>query len=116
MNLSCPPAALRLAHAKQLLRDSAALIFDVDGTLAETEEVHRQAFNDAFAATGLDWCWGRTIYKRLLQIAGGKERLRAFDAMRQGASSLSNEEITRLHRIKTKRYVELMGKGCCPLR
>ena len=34
-----------------------ALIFDVDGTLAETEEVHRQAFNETFAAQGLDWHW-----------------------------------------------------------
>jgi beta-phosphoglucomutase-like phosphatase (HAD superfamily) len=34
-----------------------ALIFDVDGTLAETEELHRRAFNETFAANGLDWDW-----------------------------------------------------------
>ncbi len=43
-----------------------ALIFDVDGTLAETEEVHRQAFNDAFVAAGLAWVWDRDLYRRLL--------------------------------------------------
>ena len=62
-------------------------LFDVDGTLAETEEVHRRAFNDAFAGMGLDWSWGRSIYKRLLKTAGGKERIRAFDRSRQKAPS-----------------------------
>lgn len=38
-----------------------ALIFDVDGTLAETEELHRRAFNEAFAELGLDWCWSRDV-------------------------------------------------------
>ena len=52
-----------------------ALIFDVDGTLAETEEAHRQSFNDAFAASGLDWNWDRELYRKLLQVTGGKERL-----------------------------------------
>lgn len=75
MNLSLSPPALRLAHARRALLQASALIFDVDGTLAETEEVHRQAFNDAFVTAGLDWHWGRTIYKELLQVAGGKERI-----------------------------------------
>ncbi|MFX5237441.1 HAD family hydrolase, partial [Acinetobacter baumannii] len=56
-----------------------ALIFDVDGTLAETEEVHRRAFNDAFAAAGLDVFWDQVTYGRLLRVADGKERIRAFD-------------------------------------
>ena len=55
-----------------------ALIFDVDGTLADTEEAHRQAFNDAFRAHGLDYCWSRELYRELLQVTGGKERLAAF--------------------------------------
>lgn len=116
MNVSLSPAALRLDHARHALRQASALIFDVDGTLAETEEVHRQAFNDAFASTGLGWCWGRTVYKELLQVAGGKERIRAFDAMRPGAALLSDTEVAELHRIKTARYVELMQEGACPLR
>jgi HAD superfamily hydrolase (TIGR01509 family) len=109
-------AALQLAHARSVLRQATALIFDVDGTLAETEEMHRQAFNDAFVSTGLDWHWGRTIYKELLQVAGGKERIRAFDWMRRGPLALSDDEVADLHRIKTDRYVELIGQGACPLR
>ena len=52
-----------------------ALIFDVDGTLVDTEEIHRQAFNETFAGLGLDWNWHRALYGKLLQVTGGKERL-----------------------------------------
>ena len=52
-----------------------ALIFDVDGTLADTEEAHRQAFNQAFCAFGLDWNWTPSLYRELLQVTGGKERI-----------------------------------------
>jgi beta-phosphoglucomutase-like phosphatase (HAD superfamily) len=50
-----------------------ALIFDVDGTLAETEELHRRAFNETFAAAGLAWHWSVEVYRDLLRVAGGKE-------------------------------------------
>src|ERR1700685_4333652 len=55
-----------------------ALIFDVDGTLADTEEAHRQAFNAAFQEGGLEWRWSIPQYARLLSITGGKERLRGY--------------------------------------
>jgi beta-phosphoglucomutase-like phosphatase (HAD superfamily) len=80
-------ATANLDRAREMIESARALIFDVDGTLAETEEVHRRAFNDAFAGMGLDWSWGRSIYKRLLKTAGGKERIRAFDRSRQKAPS-----------------------------
>jgi len=52
-----------------------ALIFDVDGTLADTErDGHRVAFNLAFADAGLDWDWTVDIYEDLLTVTGGKER------------------------------------------
>lgn len=114
--MSGPPAPLRLDRARHTLLRAKALIFDIDGTLAETEEVHRQAFNDAFVQTGLGWHWGRTIYKELLQVAGGKERICSFDWKRRGPLSLSDQEIADLHRIKTDRYVELIGQGACSLR
>jgi HAD superfamily hydrolase (TIGR01509 family) len=60
--------------------------------------------------------WGRTIYKELLRVAGGKERIRAFDRMRESEPMLSDPEIAELHRIKTARYVELVAGGGCPLR
>ena len=49
-----------------------AIIFDVDGTLAETEELHRIAFNEAFADNNLPWHWDRARYRELLQVSGGK--------------------------------------------
>ncbi len=52
-----------------------ALIFDVDGTLAETEEIHRQAFNAAFKEHGLDWDWTEELYSQLLAVAGGEDRI-----------------------------------------
>ena len=106
----------RLSRARDLIVRSRALIFDVDGTLAETEEIHRQAFNAAFARSSLGWCWGRLVYKDLLRVAGGKERIRAFDRLRGGPSILSDAEIAELHRIKTAIYAELIARGACPLR
>ena len=107
---------LRLDRAKDLIVRSRALIFDVDGTLAETEAVHRQAFNTAFFRANLDWCWEAAVYKELLRVAGGKERIRAFDRLRGGSSVLSEAEIVELHRIKTTIYAELIASGGCPLR
>jgi HAD superfamily hydrolase (TIGR01509 family) len=116
MNMTLSPAVLHVGHVRELMEYARALILDVDGTLAETEEAHRQAFNEAFAQTGLDWRWGRTVYKQLLRVAGGKERIRAFDRMRQTDAAMSDAEIAELHRIKTARYLELVAKGGCSLR
>ena len=52
-----------------------ALIFDVDGTLADTEAVHLEAFNHAFVQEGVGWHWDTALYTRLLEISGGKERM-----------------------------------------
>lgn len=102
---------------RTLIVQARALIFDVDGTLAETEEAHREAFNAAFAEAGLDWRWDRALYKKLLRVTGGKERIRAFDASQNGASPrLSDPEIAELHRAKTKLYAELITSGGCSLR
>jgi HAD superfamily hydrolase (TIGR01509 family) len=105
-----------LSDAAELVRRAAALIFDVDGTLAETEELHRQAFNHAFARHGLDWQWDRAVYKDLLRVTGGKERIRAHHERLRIAAPLSDVDIAELHRIKTAHYAELVQTGCCPLR
>jgi HAD superfamily hydrolase (TIGR01509 family) len=91
----------------------AALIFDVDGTLADTEELHRQAFNAAFRAHGLDWNWGRPYYGALLHTTGGKERIcRHIDALQETAAR--KEELRRLvpelHRSKTRLYVDIVAR------
>lgn len=109
-------AAVRAAGFRDVIARAHALIFDVDGTLAETEEVHRRAFNDAFSHAGLNWYWDQATYGQLLRVAGGKERIRAFAMRKRTMPLLSNREITELHRIKTARYVELIATGGCPLR
>ena len=109
-------ATIEPTDASELIRRAAALIFDVDGTLAETEELHRQAFNHAFVRHGLDWHWDRAVYKDLLRVTGGKERIRAYHGRRENASPLSDADIAELHRVKTAHYAGLIETGCCPLR
>ena len=116
MTMALSPASVRVEELKRLLVRARALVFDVDGTLAETEELHRQAFNEAFARYGMDWHWGRTVYKELLLTAGGKERIRAFDSMRTSPQRLVDGEIVDLHRIKTACFADLLASQGCPLR
>ncbi len=87
----------------------AALIFDVDGTLAETEELHRECFNQAFAAAGLAWNWDRELYARLLEVTGGKERMRHYIEAHGGTPALDAEAIAALHRDKTARYTATLA-------
>jgi len=95
----------------------AALIFDIDGTFAETEELHRQAFNETFAAFGLPWHWDRPLYRRLLDVAGGKERLAHYlDAYAPPAAAAASEHIAALHAAKTTRYAALVDAGGAGLR
>ena len=96
-----------------------ALIFDVDGTLADTEGAHRAAFNAAFAQVGLNWHWNEALYTRLLNVAGGKERIAHFwhmvdpvEARSHHAKSLT----ARIHAIKTRLYAEQVGGGKLALR
>lgn len=97
-----------------------ALIFDVDGTLADTEgEGHRIAFNAAFAAAGLDWYWDVPLYGELLAVTGGKERIRHYLALHHPAlldDRGIDARIAALHRAKTARYVDLVASGRLPLR
>ena len=95
---------------------TAAFIFDVDGTLAETEEAHRQAFNATFAAAGLDWHWDAPLYGELLKVTGGKERIRAFLERAYPGVVMSDESIASLHRQKTKAYGDIIVGGGVPLR
>jgi HAD superfamily hydrolase (TIGR01509 family) len=106
--------------------DLKALIFDVDGTLAETEELHRRAFNETFAAFGVNgdwpdrerqWNWDEETYARLLKTTGGKERITQY--LREEAAidpSPWKSRIAQLHRAKTARFGELLGSGELELR
>ncbi|RFU49312.1 HAD family hydrolase [Paraburkholderia sp. DHOC27] len=96
-----------------------ALIFDVDGTLADTETAHRQAFNAAFAEAGLDWFWDEALYTRLLEVAGGKERLlhywRVAD-LDEANGACVKEVIDAIHAIKTRHYAAHVSESGLPLR
>ena len=91
-----------------------AFIWDVDGTLAETEEAHRLSFNEAFAAAGLDWGWDPQDYRRLLMTTGGKERIRAH-ADHIG-HAIDDAQIRALHADKTLRYTRMVREGDVSLR
>lgn len=94
-----------------------ALIFDVDGTLAETEEAHRAAFNQTFADWDLGWTWSVEDYRTLLKTTGGKERMRAHqETLPKGARRLTDAEIAKLHKAKTAAYAAILGRGELELR
>lgn len=98
-----------------------ALIFDVDGTLADTEGVHLAAFNHAFEQEGLGWHWDAALYTRLLEISGGKERMahhwRTVNAgVKELSAGATQATIARLHEIKTAYYENAVNEGAVQLR
>lgn len=95
-----------------------ALIFDVDGTLAETErDAHRVAFNDTFAEYQLDWHWSESLYGELLSVTGGKERIKFYLEHYLPYVPLPTDQfIAELHRKKTDRYNNLISHAQIPLR
>ncbi|SRR6266478_4360690 len=95
-----------------------ALIFDVDGTLAETEEAHRVSFNAAFAEAGLNWAWSQSDYRSLLRITGGKERILQYIESWGVAPPPGErgEAVRALHRRKTGLYAARVAAREVPLR
>jgi len=96
-----------------------AIIFDVDGTLADTEDGHRKSFNEAFAECGLDWNWDVALYDKLLKVTGGKERIKYFisDFLQDFAKPDDFESFVKnLHAVKTRYYTNMLGEGHIPLR
>ncbi len=122
---------------KSFMSQLEALIFDVDGTLADTErDGHLVAFNMAFEEAGLDWHWSVELYGKLLVVTGGKERigyyLSDFYPHERGKPFSKPESVTvtgsvssdtsfdefvaGLHAAKTRFYTQLMAEGAVPLR
>ena len=106
-----------------------AIIFDVDGTMADTEDAHRQSFNKAFAESKLDWNWDVALYDKLLKVTGGKERIKYFvESFLPGFTKPADylgkvlvpsgyeAFVKNLHAIKTTHYTAMMRAGGVPLR
>jgi HAD superfamily hydrolase (TIGR01509 family) len=96
-----------------------AIIFDVDGTLADTEDAHRISFNKAFAENKLDWNWDVALYDQLLKVTGGKERIKYFVSdFLTGYTRPDNFDdfVKHLHAVKTTHYTAMMRAGGVPLR
>ncbi len=94
-----------------------ALIFDVDGTLADTErDGHRVAFNQAFQQAGLDWDWSIELYGKLLAVTGGKERMRFYLDTYRPDVQMADVLIADLHKVKTTYYTQLLEQGGIPFR
>ena len=102
------------------MSEIAGLIFDVDGTLADTErDGHRVAFNRAFRDAGLDWDWSVALYGQLLAVTGGKERIKYY--LKKFDDSFTPPEdldgfVADLHAAKTRHYKAMMADGVIPLR
>ena len=97
-----------------------ALLFDVDGTLADTErDGHRIAFNAAFREYRLDWNWDIALYGKLLAVTGGKERIKHYvTQFRPDYTPPADFDdlVVMLHRAKTEHYTQLLEQGNIPLR
>ena len=96
-----------------------ALIFDLDGTMADTEEVHRQAFNAAFIKLELWWDWGPLGYSELLEVSSGLDRLHRFvDSLRAGAAEKKRLHalVPVIHFTKSEIYLDLLRNWRPPLR
>ncbi len=96
-----------------------ALIFDVDGTLANTErDGHLVAFNLAFRELDLDWVWSNELYHELLDVTGGQLRIKYY--LEKYNTGFSHDDldnfVASIHALKTKIYVRLMSEGAVPLR
>ena len=97
-----------------------ALIFDVDGTLADTEMAHLQAFNTAFAEHGCDWSWDVPTYTELLRVTGGKERIVHFGRhvlAGEGPNPIDDPAwVAQVHGRKTELYTDMVASGEVSMR
>jgi phosphoglycolate phosphatase-like HAD superfamily hydrolase len=74
-------------------------------------------FNQAFASFGLEWNWDPPLYKDLLRVAGGKERILHYRMSRRPQDVAAHEhEIPQIYALKTKLYSAMVREGTLGLR
>src|SRR5512146_869399 len=98
-----------------------AIFFDQDGVIIDTErDGHRVSFNETFKAFGYDFQWDVEEYNQLLQISGGKERIKHYIEEKGINAQLKPEEldelIKQMHKVKTQTFIDLIESGRLPLR
>ncbi len=114
-----PTITLTVEARKRSVKTLQGIIFDVDGTLADTEDVHRLAFNHVFQEYGLDWNWTPELYRELLAISGGRERIADYGRRlrRRFATDAEFEQfVVAMHKAKTRKYAAMLTEGEVPLR
>lgn len=101
------------------MKELKALLFDVDGTLADTEDGHLIAFNHTFSEYGLDWNWSEELYDELLSVTGGRERIKYYIEQYNPVFDQPDDldaYIRQMHKDKTEYFIHLMTEGGIPLR
>ncbi len=86
-----------------------ALFFGAIGTLCETSDMQRRAYNAAFAHLGLDWDWGREAYRDMLKKSGGQARIKAYAEARG-----EDVDVEEIHRAKVAYFQEFAREGLEP--
>jgi HAD superfamily hydrolase (TIGR01509 family) len=87
-----------------------AVIFGAIGTIVETSDIQRQAFNAAFQSAGLDWNWSPDTYRTLLKINGGQNRILAYRNADPVRAEVPEAMIAKLHKAKTDFYVAMLDE------
>ena len=78
-----------------------AIFFGSIGTLVETSEIQRKAFNTAFKEFGLNWYWNIGNYINMIQKPGGILRIKEYSKLK-----LKDDEVKKIYDLKIKYFKE----------
>jgi beta-phosphoglucomutase-like phosphatase (HAD superfamily) len=84
----------------------SAILFGSISTIADTSELQRQAFNQAFKAHRLDWYWNRAEYLNMLENSGGQDRIADY------AETIGQTvDVEAIHRSKSELFQNSLTKS-----
>lgn len=97
----------------------SAVFFDVDGTIAETEDMHRKSFNESFKEFNLDWFWDKAIYKELINVGDGSERIKHY-IKRAWPEMMEYKNLTKyinsIHKVKSEIFEDHISESDIKIR